>query len=231
MSSSSSHAKKEVEFPEPMLGARQISRLLHMMFLNLTVYGRENIPHDQQVIITFNHLSYMDVPALSAQFSRDIYPAGFSAKKYKGTWLELFFRIGSPIWVEQDSADREALMTATALIKKGHNIIIAPEGTRSKSGQLTHHKGGAAFLSNRNNVAILPAAVWGTEKAFKQFRPRAYIRFGKVYRLPEGRARGAELDALSERVMCALAALLPEEYHGVYRGNPLIEEMKPIVAP
>lgn len=230
--STTSSTKKEVEFPKPIPGARQIARLLHMTFLNLKVYGREFIPTDQQVLVTFNHLNYMDVPVLAAQFDpKTNWPAGFSAKKYRGTWLELFFRIGSPIWVEQDSADREALLTATTLIKKGHNIVIAPEGTRSRTGQLGQAKGGAAYLANRNNLPILPAAVWGTEKAFKNVRPRAYVRFGKVYHLPEGRARGAALDALSERIMCALAALLPEAYHGVYRGNPLIEEMRELVEP
>ena len=29
--------------------------------------------------------------------------------------------------------------------------------------------------------------------------------------------------------MCAIAAVLPEEYHGYYAGNPLIEEMAQIV--
>jgi 1-acyl-sn-glycerol-3-phosphate acyltransferase len=228
----SATAKKDIEFPEPVPGARQIARLLHMVFLNLQVEGREHIPTDTQVLITFNHLGYMDVPVLASQFAPGVnWPAGFSAKKYKGTWLELFFRVGSPIWIEQDTPDRSALMTATTLIKRGHNIVIAPEGTRSRTKQLQQSKGGAAFLANRNNVAILPAAVWGTEHAFKKIRPRAHVRFGKVYHLPEGRARGPELDALSERIMCALAALLPETYHGVYRGNPLIEEMRDLVCP
>jgi hypothetical protein len=29
--------------------------------------------------------------------------------------------------------------------------------------------------------------------------------------------------------MCAIAALLPEQYHGYYAGHPQIEEMRKIV--
>jgi hypothetical protein len=64
----------------------------------------------------------------------------------------------------------------------------------------------------------------------KHPRPNVYARFGKPFRLPEGRAKGDQLDAYTERIMCAIAALLPEQYHGVYAGNPLIEEMRQIVS-
>ena len=221
----------EFEFPKPIPGARAIARLLVFLFCHYKVDGRENIPDDQQILITFNHLSYMDVPAVAAQFNKKAWPAGFSAKKYKGTWLELFFRIGSPIWVEQDAPDRKALMHASALIKKGHNIGIAPEGHRSRTGKLQQGKEGAAFMATRHNLPILPIGIWGTEKAFKQVRPAAHVKIGKLYRLPEGRARGPQLEEYTDRIMCAIAALIPEHYHGYYQDNPLIEEMRPLVTP
>lgn len=221
----------EFAFPTPIPGARIIARFLVFMAARYKVLHHENIPQDQQVIITFNHLHYMDVPAAAALFNKKTWPAGFSARKYKGTWLEPFFRIGSPIWVEQNSPDRKALMHATHLIKQGYNIGIAPEGHRSRTGQLQTGKEGAAFLATRNNLPILPIGIWGTERVFKHLRPLVTVKVGKPFRLPEGRARGPQLEAYTERLMCAIAALLPEQYHGVYHGNPLIEEMRPVVAP
>jgi 1-acyl-sn-glycerol-3-phosphate acyltransferase len=67
------------------------------------------------------------------------------------------------------------------------------------------------------------------EKILKRPRPRVNLRVGRPFRLPEGRAKGEQLRDYTDRVMCAIAALLPEQYHGVYAGHPLIEEMARIV--
>jgi len=56
------------------------------------------------------------------------------------------------------------------------------------------------------------------------------VRIGRPFYLPEERVTGKELDYQTERIMCAIAALLPEQYHGIYAGNPLIEEMRAIVS-
>jgi 1-acyl-sn-glycerol-3-phosphate acyltransferase len=114
-------------------------------------------------------------------------------------------------------------------LKGGGVLGVAPEGTRSKTGQLIQGRSGVAFIATRADVPIVPAALWGTEKIMKRPRPHVYARFGKPFRLPEGRAKGDQLDAYTERIMCAIAALLPESYHGVYAGNPLIEEMRQLV--
>jgi 1-acyl-sn-glycerol-3-phosphate acyltransferase len=108
-------------------------------------------------------------------------------------------------------------------------LCWGPEGTRSKTGGLIEGREGIAFVATRANVPILPAALWGVEKILKRPRPRVNIRVGRPFRLPEGRAKGEQLHDYTDRVMCAIAALLPEQYHGVYAGHPLIEEMARIV--
>lgn len=225
-----SKSKDIVPFPYPIPWARQISRLFLAVLCDFRVYGRENIPEDRQVIFVSNHLGYTDVPAIASQMTPLTWPAGFSAKKYIGTWLEPFFRIGSPVWVEQDAPDRQALMTALKLIRAGHNFAIAPEGHRSRTGQLMQAKEGTAFILARAKVPILPIGIVGTEKTFKSLRPKVSVIFGKPFSLPEAKTDDP-LAEYTEQIMCAIAALLPESYHGFYRGNPLIEEMAAIVRP
>lgn len=162
---------------------------------------------------------------------RGVQIAGFAAKKYKGTLLEPFFRLGSPVWIDQDSPDRQALSTALNLIKAGYKFGIAPEGHRSKTGGLLEGRDGAAFLASRANLPIVPMVAWGTEKLLRYPRPKVTVVVGKPYHLPEGRARGDQLADYTNRIMCALAALLPEQYRGHYTGHPLIEEMAPLVRP
>jgi len=198
---------------------------IHLL-ARVEVEGQEHIPAPP-LLVTANHLSYFDVAAMTPYLPPGI--IGLAAEKYRGTWMEPLFRVNALIWVRQFSADRDALKKALMVLEHGAALAIAPEGTRSKTGGLIQGREGAAFLATRANVPIVPAVVWGTEKVLKRPRPRVHIRIGRPYRLPEGRAKGPELARYTERIMCALAALLPEEYRGVYRDHPLIEEMAEIV--
>jgi 1-acyl-sn-glycerol-3-phosphate acyltransferase len=199
------------------------------MFLvsDFHVEGRENVPADPPYIMVANHLTYFDIPAMIPRAPYGT--VGFAARKYKGTWKEPIFRMGAIIWITQFSADRDALRDALHVLKAGVPMAIAPEGTRSKTGGLIQGRDGVAFLATRANVPVVPAALWGTEKILKRPRPRVNVVIGKPFYLPEGRAKGSDLDEYTTRIMCAIAALMPEKYHGIYAGNPMIEEMAKIV--
>lgn len=185
--------------------------------------GVENLP-EPPYIVASNHMSYFDVPSLVPLLPRNV--VGLAGAKYRGTWREFLFTLNAVIWVEQFSADREALKAAMLVLRHGYPLGIAPEGTRSKVGALIEGREGTAFIATRTNVPIVPCGLWGTEKVLRHPRPAVHVRLGKPIWLPEGRAKGPELEAYTEQIMCAIAALLPERYHGFYAGNPLIEEMR-----
>lgn len=204
------------------------SKLLLALFANFKVIGKENIP-EPPYIVSSNHMSFMDIPAVIATFPYGV--VGLAARKYKDTWREKMFTIASLIWVTQFSADRDAIRSAITVLKDGWIMGIAPEGTRSKVKALIPGTGGTAFVATRANVPIVPVGISGTEKMFHRPRPNVTMTIGKPLRFPEGRATGEDLDRYTEQIMCAIAALLPEKYHGAYAGNPLIAEMAKIVRP
>ena len=204
-----------------------LMRLLMLLVSRYQTVGVENLPARPPFLMVANHMSYFDIPAMNIAVPYGV--VGLAAKKYKGTLMEPLFRIFAVLWVEQFSADREALRKGIFVLEHDGVLAIAPEGTRSHDAVL--HKGtdGAAYIATRTNAQIVPSVVWGTEKVLKYPRPKVYARIGKPFRLPEGRAKGDQLSAYTERIMCAMAALLPEQYHGYYAGNPLIDEMAAIV--
>jgi 1-acyl-sn-glycerol-3-phosphate acyltransferase len=206
---------------------KPVSRVLLALVCRYEVIGRENIPAQPPYMIASNHMSYWDIPVVNIPPPRPV--IGLAARKYQGTWKERFFTLFPLIWVEQFSADRRALQDAITVLKAGAVLGLAPEGTRSKTGKLSQGRSGVAFIATRSHVPILPTAVCGTERILKHPRPRVSVRYGKPFQLPEGRAKGDQLDEYTERIMCAIAALLPEQYHGYYAGHPLIEEMRKIV--
>jgi len=210
----------------PIWGLRTGSKIFMHLFSDYQVIGRENVP-EPPFLLTFNHLAFWDAPAIGGAVD---YPTpAFAAKKYQGTAVGLLFYVGIPIWIEQDAPDRRALMTALKIIDRGYLFAIAPEGMRSKTGNLMPGHEGVAFIATRANVPILPIGLWGTNRIFKQTRPQVRVVVGKPYRLPEGRAKGDQLIEYTDRIMCAIAALIPEQYHGHYAGNPLIAEMASLV--
>ena len=90
-------------------------------------------------------------------------------------------------------------------------------------------RAGSAMLATQSQAKILPIAVWGTEKALpraKRLR-RTHVTMSIGAPLdpmttPEGlrgRERRAHMDAMSEKIMQAIAALMPEAYRGPYRSE------------
>lgn len=220
------NTESQIPIWHPLPGTRTICKVFMHLFSDYHVSGLENIPQ-APYLVTSNHFAFWDAPAIGSQFA-DTVPT-FTAKKYKGTVTGIFFYSGSPIWIEQDAPDRQALTTALKLMQQGHPFAIAPEGTRSKTGGLIPGHEGVAFIATRANVPIVPVGVWGTDLMFKQVRPRVEVVVGKPYKLPEGRVRGEQLAEYTDRIMCAIAALMPERYHGHYAGNSLIAEMAKLV--
>ena len=119
-------------------------------------------------VVMSNHKSLYDVPLLIESFPRTLRMV---------TKSELF-RV--PIWgpamreagfVEIDRKNsvraKEQLEVAKARLAQGVNVWIAPEGTRSRSGELGAFKTGGFRLAMATGAKILPVAIRGTEKILR----------------------------------------------------------------
>lgn len=128
------------------------------------VIGKENIPANQSLIVTAKHSSTWETLALAYMFR----PASFIAKR-ELLWIPFFgwgFALSSPITINR-SAGSEAMAQmvtqGTRRVRNGFNIIIFPEGTRIKAGQVGKYKTGCARLAiglseAGANTLILPIA-------------------------------------------------------------------------
>src|SRR5574341_404305 len=206
--------------------AQVVMRLLAgQLIRRIEVTGIENVPAQGGFILATNHLNYLDSPIVFLSVPRMFY--FLAGEKYA---RHLFFgpilRIGGAIFIDRGEADRDALRQALAALDDGHALGVAVEGTRSKTGGLIPGKTGAAYLATRSGAPIIPMVVWGTEQVFPTLgrlrRAVVQVRIGPPMQLPHGRARSAELDRLTDEIMVTLAAMLPEQYRGVYRDHPLL---------
>jgi 1-acyl-sn-glycerol-3-phosphate acyltransferase len=196
-----------------------------------TYLHTENLPPSGGIILATNHNSRVDSALLLANPIRSDITA-LVAKEYREL---LFFRIvvkaADVIWLDRSKADFTAFRAAVEKIKEGRVLGIAPEGTRSRVGQLLEGKPGIQLLTSRADVPIVPVGISGSEdmmekmRAFK--RPSITLRFGKAFTLPPLPRDGREeaMQQNTTEVMCQIAALLPEKYRGFYRDFPRVQEI------
>lgn len=200
---------------------KAIVRALFPILIRLEVVGRENFPAHGPYILATNHLSVFDAPLLLAVCPHTI--RAFAASKHRRNpiYAPLLAMAGS-IWVRRGEIDREALRGAMGVLQRGEVLGMAPEGTRARGiYALQKAKTGAAYLATRANVPILPVGLAGTEKIKENFprlrRTDVRVVIGEPFWLPEtGPVRGPRLDQYTDMIMHRIAALLPEEYRGVY---------------
>ena len=195
---------------------RGVVRLIVAIMLDVRLIGRQNVPKTGPLIIASNHLSWADIPLIPAFLKRKVvYMAKEETFQGKMGWLVRFL---GAFPVKRGEADRQSLRAAEEQLKAGRILIIFPEGTRSKIHRLGQAHAGLGMIALRSGAPVLPVAIYGSEKAFKKFRPRIIITFGEpMFLKPKGKKITREdIDQSTEQVMLRISSMLPPEYRGVY---------------
>ncbi len=193
--------------------------------------GVENIPPEGGVLIACNHMSRLDIPVLFITPNRPEITALVTTKYLKYPLLRWFIVTTEGIWLDRDTADFSAFRKAVEALKQGKALGIAPEGTRNQTAKLIEGKPGTALLALRTGVPIVPVAIVGTEdgmsKLLRLKRPRITAEYGKPIIPPklDRSNREGQLQNLTVEVMCRIAAMMPQKYHGFYAEHPRLKEL------
>lgn len=186
-------------------------------FSSIQVSGLEFLPARGPVVLAVNHLSNFDPFPVQFALPRPIY---FMAKAelHRNPLMDAFLRQLGSFPVNRGAGDEWALRHARKVLDHGRVLGIFPEGTRSKTRGLAIAKTGAARLALSTGSPILPLALNGTQRMFKRFprRTSIMIHIGSPI-FPE--ADMSALD-LTDRVMFALASMLPDGMRGAYALRP-----------
>jgi len=199
---------------------------------DIEVHDMEKLPAGN-FIAAANHLGRLDTAVLLCIIDREdiIMPV---AEKYKNH--PLFGAIGravNAIWLNRFEADYPALREILARMQNGGMLVIAPEGTRSKTEALQEGRMGVAFLASKSGYPVLPVALTGTEdrrimENIKHFRrSKITVGAGDLFhiQIPKGKGREQAMREATDEIMCRIAALLPEKYRGVYADQPRLKEL------
>jgi len=202
------------------------------LIARIETHGMEKIPAGN-VIIAANHLGRLDTAVILCVLDREdiIMPV---AEKYKDHPIYgAIGRSANAIWLNRFEADYSAFRKILEKMKEGGLLIIAPEGTRSKTEALQEGKMGVAFLAGKSEYPVLPVSVIGTEDRgvldnLKHFRrSRIVVRAGDLLNIeiPKGNGREESMREATDEIMCHIGAMLPENYRGVYADHPRLKEL------
>ncbi|MEW5940593.1 MAG: lysophospholipid acyltransferase family protein [Chloroflexota bacterium] len=211
---------------------RSIVRFCMNLIAHVEVVGMEKIPAGN-VILASNHLGRLDTAVLLYALDREdiIMPV---AEKYKNhPFFGAIGRAVDAIWLNRFDADFSAMREILARMKRGGLMVIAPEGTRSKTESLQEGKMGVAFIAGKSGYPVIPIALTGTEdrgiveniKRFRRSKIKAAAGEPFTIEIPPGRGREQAMRAATDEIMCRIAAMLPEKYRGVYAEHPRLKEL------
>jgi len=129
------------------------------------VIGFENIPQDGSVLFVSNHQGNFDIPLLLSNIPK---PIGFVAKveleklPLINTWMKLI----ECVFIDRKDMRQSlrTISTATEILKSGQSMVIFPEGTRSKGGEMQPFKPGSLRLAQKAGTPIVPVTISGSYK-------------------------------------------------------------------
>lgn len=196
------------------LGLRMISKM--------DVDGVANIPRDGGCLLAINHLSLADTPVVLSLLPRRTIMFASEHLRSSAFMNWVLSDMGDAIYVRRGEGDTDALASGLAVLRAGGMLGLGPEGTRSPGG-LTRGHTGVAYLATQAGVPVIPLAAWGQEFIPAHLRSlrRAPItvRIGAPLYFNDPAPTAAGLRDYTDRVMTAIAGMLPEGYRGAYAGS------------
>lgn len=167
---------------------RGIYRLYFRLYHRGRVVHAERLPVEGGVILAGNHVSFLDPPLFGAACRREAF---FMARDtlFRNRVANWVLRSWNCVPIKREGGDIAAMRAALRMLDEGKAVLMFPEGTRSRDGQLQEGRAGIGMIAAKANTTIVPLRIFGADKAMPRGtslpRPaRLTIVFGEPFRYP-----------------------------------------------
>lgn len=181
--------------------------------------GRGNIPKNTTVIFASNHRTNADPPLISCGLKGK---HSFMAKEelFRNKFFGWLIKNLGAFPVSRGKGDTAVLDKAVENLENGRNLMIFPEGTRSKDGKVHRGHSGAAVIAARSGKPIVPVGIVFGEKL--KFRTKITINYGEpIY--PEDYVEVC--DTPNPRQLVKLKNRYMADIKALVEGPPQLEEI------
>lgn len=146
-------------------------RGLMRTFYRVHYSGMENLQSDKPLIIAPNHQSYIDGLLATGTFSKtQIYKTYFFAKLrsiIKKGFIRSFAERSNVVIMDINDNVSESIRKLAQALRENNRIVIFPEGTRTKDGNVSEFRQTFAILAKEMDVGVIPVAIRGAYEALK----------------------------------------------------------------
>jgi 1-acyl-sn-glycerol-3-phosphate acyltransferase len=190
------------------------------------VRGRENIPRTGGLIVASNHISFFDPPLIGIAAVRELH---FLAKEelFRPPVFGSLIRAYNAIPIRRGVADLSGLSKAMDVLRGGESLIMFPEGSRMRDGELHPARPGVGMLAVGTDALIVPCYISGSNRPGGWITRRTKLRVwfgparswkdlaGPQADLPPGRAL---YQGVGDGLMREIAALRTGQLNSASRG-------------
>ena len=157
--------------------SRNILKALFKIFFRLKIVGFENCPKNGPLIVAPNHTSFLDPLIAGFAVPREL---NFMARKslFRNKIFGRILTSVNAFPLKRESADVGAMRLAIDKLCQGKAVLIFPEGTRSKDGNLGTPRAGIGFLAASSGANILPCYIKGSRESLP--KGALFPRFKKI---------------------------------------------------
>jgi 1-acyl-sn-glycerol-3-phosphate acyltransferase len=127
------------------------------------VFGREKVPAGSSVIFVSNHKSMVDILAVFATYLPYLWVS--KVENFYVPFIGWNMALNRYVPLRRGYLPSIVRMVRMCLrrLSEGHSLFVFPEGTRSPDGNLQRFYPGAFRIAVRNQVAIVPVVLTGTD--------------------------------------------------------------------
>jgi cytidylate kinase len=187
------------------------ARFFARWFLDFELCGLDRIPRKGPLIVACNHISFWDPPLVGAHLPREMHFVA-KAELFHNPLFGALIRSYNSIPIQRGAKARSGLRGAEEVLAAGGAVLIFPEGTRNKSGELLAPRAGVGRLAAATRTPVAPACITGSNQIRRSMRRKVKIRvtFGSPV-MPPGSEERDEVRDFARMIMERIRTMRAEQ--------------------
>ena len=142
-----------------------IFRGLTKLLYKVEISGGQNAPEGRPLILACNHQSYIDgILAVGNSSKTQIYKTYFFAKIrniIRSGFVRKFAECSNVIIMDINDNVKDSIIKLARALRDGNRIVIFPEGTRTKDGDVAEFRQTFAIIAKETASPVVPVCISG----------------------------------------------------------------------